>query len=193
MSGVEADAYRNEAIKNTSLLNLMRQTFQITYQIAKNITKEDLLRLCIETTDEHLKSLYQKIKLIGEGKTMMITDASKNKYERGLVIYRRRHSGKFDLLVVYAVQAKELDKTRIAGYGFTAVCIGAAAGLLTLNPIVAVTTAAAIATTSAAKVTYDFSRETSDVVCGYMLEELVKKGLLKINCHGEVEFVINEN
>ncbi len=193
MSGAKAHEYRNEAIKNTSLLNSMRQTFQIKYRMAKNITKEDLHQLYVEATDAHLKSLYNNILLVGNAQTMIINrDYRKNNYEIGLVVYRRRWNRKYDLLVAYAVQANELGKTRVAGYGVTAICIGAVAGILTLNPIVAVGTAAGIAAMGGVKVTHDFLSETSDVVCGYMLDELVKNGLIKIDCYGKVELVIDE-
>ena len=191
LNATQADQYRQEAAKNPSLLNFMRQAFQIQVEMTKGITKEEMQELFTEATDKDLKALYGRVKLVGEGRSMVLVDTKeRNKYRKGLAMQRKRSDGKFNLLVVHAVQVKELDNTKLAGCGVTAVCIGAVAGLITLNPVIGSAAAAGAAALGGAKVGYDYYKEMPDVLCGYILDDLVKKQMLTINPNHEIEFSI---
>lgn len=119
--------------------------------------------------------------LAGDSKTIFTLDnTERGNYRKALVVYRRRADEKYDILIVYVTQVKELAVDKLIACGLGSVC----AGVLTMNPGVGIGTAVA-------KATLDCTHEMSDVLCGYILEELVEKQVLRIQSNGIVQFAIN--
>ena len=65
-----------------------------------------------------------------------------------LIVYRRRTDGEYDLLVAHATQTRKMSNSWRVAYGISSIAVGAAAGLLKLNPFAG--SAAATTTASAA-------------------------------------------
>ena len=187
----QASDYMGEIKKNNNLFTLIRESFKLKFDLTKGVTKDEMPEVVDGTTDPDLKNALKSIKLIGDSKTLFTLDNTERKaYRKALVIYGRRADEKYDILVVYATQVKELAVDKLVACGLGSVCAGILAGVITMNPAVGVSTAVVLSTASGAKAAYDYTQDMPDVLCGYILEELIQKQILKIQSNGCVQFAI---
>ena len=182
------EKYRQEIAKNKSLFNLINQLLKMEAEKTKGMTNDELDNFILKTADKHLKRLYEGICLVGDSECTVFSDVGLNGYQISLTVYQRNLDNTFDLLVAYAIQTKEFRSTKLMGYGLSAICVGAAAGILTLNPMVGFAAGAAVATATGAKATQEHAEEMPAFAGGFLIDELLKWRFLKINADGELEF-----
>jgi hypothetical protein len=192
LTAKQACDYMAEVKKNDNLFTLIRESFRLKMDITKGVTKDEMSEVVNATTDPDLKNALKGVKLVGDSKTLLTLDnTERTKYRKALVVYGRRTDEKYDVLVVYATQVKELAVDKLVACGLGSVCAGILAGVVTMNPAVGVGTAVVISAGSGAKAAYDYTKDMPDVLCGYILEELVQKKVLKIQPNENVQFAIN--
>ncbi|UJR29447.1 hypothetical protein I4U23_010659 [Adineta vaga] len=192
LTAKQACDYMAEVKKNENLFTLIRESFQLKMDITKGVTKDEMNEVVSAATDPDLKNALQNIRLVGDSKTVLTLDNSNRaKYRKALVVYGRRSDGKYDVLVVYATQVKELAVDKLVACGLGSICAGIVAGVVTMNPVVGVSTVALLSAGSGAKAAYDYTQEMPDVLCGYILEELVQKRVLQIQPNQSVQFAIS--
>jgi hypothetical protein len=122
-----------------------------------DITKDEMSEIVDATTDPDFKNALKGIKLVGDSKTLLTLDNTETtNYRKALVVYGRRTDGKYDVLVVYATQLKELAVDKLVACSLGSVC---ARG-------VGIGTAVVIWASSGAKAAYDYTTDMPDVVCG---------------------------
>lgn len=188
----DIQAYTAEVVKNENLFLLIREAFQLKFDHTRGIEKCELSDFIESLSDPDLKKVMKGFKLLGEGKANITIDQKTGSYYRKtLVAYVLRKDGKYDILVVYATQTKELDYQRVAACGIGSVALGVLAGFVTLNPWVGVVVGVGSAAGSAAKGAYDYSKPMPDVLCGFMLQELVRRRVLSILPNNDVQLAID--
>jgi len=191
LTAKQAYEYMAEVKKNENLFTLIRESFQLKMDITKGVTKNDMPEIVDAATDPDLKNALKGVKLVGDSKTLLTLDnTDRRKYRKALVFYGRRIDEKYDVLVVYATQVKELAVDKLVACGLGSVCAGIVAGVITMNPAIGAGTTAVLAAGSGAKAAYDYTQEMPDVLCGYILQELVQKNVLKIQPNENVQFAI---
>jgi len=191
LTAKQAYEYMAEVKKNENLFTLIRESFQLKMDITKGVTKDDMPEIVDAATDPDLKNALKGVKLVGDSKTLLTLDnTDRRKYRKALVFYGRRIDEKYDVLVVYATQVKELAVDKLVACGLGSVCAGIVAGVITMNPAIGAGTTAVLAAGSGAKAAYDYTQEMPDVLCGYILQELVQKNVLKIQPNENVQFAI---
>jgi hypothetical protein len=192
LTAKQAYDYMDEVKKNDNLFILIRESFKLKMDITKGVTKDEMNEVVDATTDPDLKNALKGVTLVGDSKTLLTLDnTERTKYRKALVVYERRTDGKYNVLVVYATQVKELAVDKLVACGLGSVCAGIVAGVITMNPAVGVGTAVVLSAGSGAKAAYDYTKDMPDVLCGYILEELVKKHVLKIQPNQNVQFAIS--
>jgi hypothetical protein len=192
LTAKQAYDYMDEVKKNDNLFILIRESFKLKMDITKGVTKDEMNEVVDATTDPDLKNALKGVTLVGDSKTLLTLDnTERKKYRKALVVYERRTDGKYNVLVVYATQVKELAVDKLVACGLGSVCAGIVAGVITMNPAVGVGTAVVLSAGSGAKAAYDYTKDMPDVLCGYILEELVKKHVLKIQPNQNVQFAIS--
>lgn len=143
-------------------------------------------------SDSDLRQTLKGMKLLGESKANMTIDQKAGSYYRkALVAYIQRKDGKYDILVVYATQTRELDYNKVAVCGVGSVCLGILADFVTMNPWAGVVVGACAAASSGAKGAYDYGKPMPNVLCGFMLEELVRRRVLAILPNNDVQLAIH--
>jgi hypothetical protein len=191
LTAKQAYEYMAEVKKNENLFTLIRESFQLKMDITKGVTKDDMPEIVDAATDPDLKNALKGVKLVGDSKTLLTLDnTERRKYRKALVFYGRRTDEKYDVLVVYATQVKELAVDKLVACGLGSVCAGIVAGVITMNTVIGAGTTAVLAAGSGAKAAYDYTQEMPDVLCGYILQELVQKNVLKIQPNENVQFAI---
>jgi hypothetical protein len=192
LTAKQAYDYMAEVKKNDNLFTLIHESFRLKMDITKGVTKDEMIEVVDATIDPDLKNALKGVKLVGDSKTLLTLDnTERTKYRKALVVYGRRTDGKYDVLIVYATRVKELAVDKLVACGLGSVCAGILAGVVTMNPAVGIGTAVVISAGSGAKAAYDYTKEMPDVLCGYILEELVQKQVLKIQPNENVQFAIN--
>ncbi|CAF4068713.1 unnamed protein product [Rotaria sp. Silwood1] len=187
----QATDYIAEVTKNSTVFHMIRESFKLKYDEIKGITKDEMDEVIDGMADADLQRALKGVKLLGDGRSILAVDnMERNKYRKSLVIYGKRNDGKFNVLVVHATQVKELDVGKLVACGLGAACAGVLAGCLTMNPVVGVSTAALLSAASGVKSAHDYTQQMPDVLCGYILEELVQKNILKIKPNSDVQFAI---
>lgn len=181
LTAQQAYDYMDKIMKNDNLFNLIRESFQLKFDITKGVAKDEMTKIFDAIADPDLKCALNGITIIGESKTVLAFDnTQKRTYRKTLVYYDQRNDGKYDILIVYATQTKELAVDKLIACGLGSLCAGIAAGVITKDVTVGVATGAVLAASSGAKAAYDYCKEMKDALCGYILEESVQKRLLSI-------------
>jgi len=80
------------------------------------------------------------------------------------VVYGKRTDGKYDVLVVYATQVKQLAFDKLFACALGLICAGIVAGVITTDPAVGAATTVTLAAGSGTKADYDYTKEMPDVV-----------------------------
>lgn len=181
------DNYQQKIAKDKSLLNLIGQSFNVATDMAKKITGNEVHNLCMRTVDTNLKRLYERVRLIGDGRIEKIC-AGVNGKDLSLTLYQRNLDDTYDLLVAHAMQTKEIKSTDLVGNGLTGVVVGVVAGVLTVNPFIGFAAGTAVTSAIDAKTVSDYTKQISDLLDGFLIDELIKRRYLKINANHELEF-----
>ncbi|CAF0755981.1 unnamed protein product [Adineta steineri] len=187
----DIQAYITEVVNNASLFQLIHEAFQLKFDLTRGLTKNEIPDLIDSISDPDVKQTLKGVRLLGESKANMTIDQKTGSfYKKALVAYVQRNDGKYDVLVVYATQTKQLDYDKVAACGVGAVCMGVLAGFLTVNPWIGITVGACTAAASGAKGAYDYSKPVPDVLCGFMLHELVRQKILTVLPNNDVQLAI---
>lgn len=191
LNGRDIQTYMAEVVKNENLFQLIHEAFQLKFDYTRGLAKNEIPDLINSISDRDLKETLKDVKLLGESKANITIDQKTGSYYRkALVAYVQRKDGKYDVLVVYATQTKKLDYDKVAACGVGAVCLGVLAGFVTLNPWVGVAVGVGAAAASGAKAAYDYSKPVPDVLCGFMLHELVKQQILTVLPNNDVQLAV---
>jgi hypothetical protein len=81
---------------------------------------------------------------------------------------------------VHATQTKEFARDKLLACGLGAVCAGMLVGCIYMDPAVGLATGLAFFTASGVKAAYDYTNQMPDVLCGYILQELLQLNALQI-------------
>ena len=185
-------AYMAEVLEKKNLFLLIRESFELKFDHTRGLGRNEISDFIESLSDPDLKRTLKGVKLLGDNRANMTIDQKTGSYYRkALIAYTQRKDGKYDLLVVYATQTKELDYNKVAACGLGSICLGILAGFVTMNPWVGAGVATVAAASSGAKAAYDYSQPMPDVLCGFMLEELVRRRVLTIMPNKEVQLAIN--
>lgn len=191
LNGNDIQAYMAEVVKNENLFQLIHEAFQLKFDYTRGLTKNEIPDLIDSISDPNLKQTLKGVRLLGESEANITIDQKTGSYYRkALVAYVQRNDGKYDVLVVYATQTKALDYDKVVACGVGAVCLGVLAGFVTLNPWVGVGVGACAAAASGAKGAYDYCRPVPDVLCGFMLHELVRQKILTVLPNNDVQLAV---
>lgn len=191
LNGKDIQSYMNEVVKNENLFQLIHEAFQLKFDQTNGLTKNDIPDLLDSISDPDLKETLKGVKLLGESKiNMTIDQKTGSHYRKAFVAYIQRNDGKYNVLIVYAKQIKNLDYDKVAACGVGAVCLGVLAGFLTMNPWIGVGVGACAAAASGAKGAYDYSKPVPDVLCGFMLHELVRQRILTVLPNNDVQLAV---
>jgi hypothetical protein len=192
LTAQQASAYIAVVKDNDNLFRLIRESFKLKFDSRKGITKDEMNQLIDGTTDPDLKNVLKDVKLLGDSGALLTLDsATRNEFRKALIVYGKRNDGKYDILVVYATQTKEIAMDKLLACGLGSICAGILAGCATLNPAVGFGTAVVLSAASGTKAAYDYSQDVPDVLCGYILQELVQKQLVNVLSNGKVELAVN--
>jgi hypothetical protein len=192
LTAQQASAYIAVVKDNDNLFRLIRESFKLKFDSRKGITKDEMNQLIDGTTDPDLKNVLKDVKLLGDSGALLTLDsATRNEFRKALIVYGKRNDGKYDILVVYATQTKEIAMDKLLACGLGSICAGILAGCATMNPAIGVGTTFALSAASGVKAAYDYSQDVPDVLCGYILQELVQKQLVNVLSNGKVELAVN--
>jgi len=92
----------------------------------------------------------------------------------------RMKNGKFDVLVVRASQAKEVDKTKLMFIGLVSSSLGCVVGSV-VNPAAGVIAGGMVLGAASLKAVFDFQKSSPDLIYGYIIKNLYDQNLLNIS------------
>ncbi|CAF1479910.1 unnamed protein product [Rotaria sordida] len=112
------------------------------------------------TSDPDLKDTLKGIKLHADNKALLTLDNSiRTKYRKALVVYGKRTDRRYDVMVVYATQVKELAVDKLVACGLGSICADVVAGVVTMNPTIGAGTVTILSAGSGAKAAYDYTQD----------------------------------
>ena len=198
LSGEDIAAYYAFLRDQEVLTRLVTDTFTIVEQAHRGVTQQNLRGMVA-----HYRSightieadLLESVFLCGDGSAMFLQSVpASNEFVNVVLIYAKRKDGKYDLVIAKGEQKKELDSEKLFAAGTAALGLGL--GVAALAKIAgadfgpAVSRGAAIATTFAGGTAYktyqDYNEPIQNVVNGYLLNSLERKGLIDIDNQGAI-------
>ena len=191
LNGNDVQAYMAEVVKNENLFILIRESFQLKFDHTRGLLKSEISDYIESLSDRNLRSAMKDIKLLGESRANITIDQKTGAYfQKAFIAYIQRKDGKYDILVAYATQTKDLDYQKVVACGVGSLALGVMAGFVTMNPWVGVSVAAITSTASVTKGACDYCTPMPDVLCGFMLQELATRQILTILPSKDVQLAI---
>lgn len=198
LSGEDVAAYYAFLRDQKVLTRLVTDTFTIIEQSHRGMTQEDLSGMVAHhrargNTIE--ADLLDQVFLVGEGSAMFLQSVpASNEFVNVILIYAERADGKYDLVVAKGEQKKTFDRTKLCAAGGAALGLGAGGTALAhyagaaFGP--AVGTGLTIFTLfsggTAYKLHHDYNEPIQNVVNGFLLNSLERKGLIAIDGQGAI-------
>lgn len=198
LSGEDVAAYYTFLRQHEVLTRLVSDTFTVIEQAHKGVTQENLGGMVahLRSTGRTIEAdLLDQVFLCGEGTAMFLQSVpTSNEFVNVVLIYARREDGKYDLVIAKGEQKKALDTAKLCAAGGAALGLGAGGAVLAvtagaaLGPAVGAGVAIAItfAGGAAYKTYQDYNEPIQNVVNGYLLNSLERKGLIDIDDQGAI-------
>lgn len=198
LSGEDVAAYYDFLRQHDVLTRLVTDTFTIIEQAHKGVTQEDLGSMVahLRSRGETIQAdLLDKVFLCGDGNSVFLQSVpASNEFVNVVLIYAKREDEKYDLVIAKGEQKKKIDNAKLCAAGGAALGLGAGAAALAMTAgaafAPAATAGALVATAfaggTAYKVCQDYTEPIQNVVNGYLLNSLARKGLIDIDNQGAI-------
>lgn len=188
--------YVNYLSDNQSLFRLISHSFDIKEDSYIGVSNEDLRDLAdreVENGDPEMAQQLRRVLLVGEGRSCFIsTSPDGQMFINHVIMFTRRRDGRYDLITAKGTQKKQLDMQKVVAAGAGSLALGVVGGTAAralgyaINPALGV--GATIFFLCAGGSTYtacqDLNEPMENVVNGFLLESLRRKGLIRITDQG---------
>lgn len=171
-----------ESSKNNDLLVFMQQTITLDHDISRGLAETELKELINDTQELTVRHMLERLLNLNEGEDILLATTE----ERGnhtryswLVKGDRMKGGKFDVIIIRAKQAKQVDKSKTIAAGVASSSVGLILGTTLGLPAGAIACGAMLGAV-ALKTASDLQKSHPDLIYGYIIKDLCDKQLLTI-------------
>ena len=169
-----------ESTKNNDLLVFIQQTITLDHDISRGLEETELKELINDTQERTVRDMLQRLSNLKEGEDLLLatTEERENHIRYSwLVKGERIKGGKFDVIVIRATQAKQVDKSKLMAAGVASGSVGLILGTALGLPL-GVFAGSAMFGATALKITSDLQKSHPDLIYGYIIKDLCDKQLL---------------